>query len=103
MTRSVYFLPMPRASWADLAALPTVSEAESRTPWPCLEALSLVPETESAAFWPTPFSPEGWTEPATLSAVLLMESPACSRPDFWESGFRLEAALSVVDWRLDDC
>ena len=49
------------------------------------------------------FSPEGWAEPATLSAAPLMESPACSRPDFWESGFRLEAALSVVDWRLRSC
>ena len=103
MTRSVYFLPMPRASWADWAALPRVSEAESRTDWPCLEALSLVPETESETFWVADFSPEGWAEPATLSAAPLMESPACSRPDFWESGFRLEAALSVVDWRLRDC
>lgn len=83
--------------------MPRVSEAESRTDWPCLEAPELVPETASEAFWPTPFSPEGWAEPATLSAAPLMESPACSRPDFWESGFRLEAALSVVDWRLDVC
>jgi len=98
--RSVYFLFMPRASWADLAALPTVSEAESRTDWPCLEASLLVPETASVAFWPTPFSPEGWAEPAMLSAVDLMESPAFSVADFWESGFMAEAALSVVLWRL---
>jgi hypothetical protein len=97
----IYFLPMPRASWADWAALPTVSEAWSRTDWPCLEASLLEPETESEAFWVALFSPEGWAEPATLSAVFLIESPACSRPDFWESGFRLEAALSVVDWRLE--
>jgi hypothetical protein len=99
--RSVYFLFMPRASWADWAALPRVSEAESRTDWPCLEASLLVPETVSEAFWPTPFSPEGWTEPATLSAVFLMESPAFSVADFWESGFMAEAALSVVLWRLE--
>lgn len=77
--------------------MPRVSEAESRTDWPCLEASEFEPETESEAFWPMPFSPEGWTEPATLSAVLLMESPAFSVADFWESGFREEAALSVVD------
>lgn len=43
---------------------------------------------------------QGWTEPATLSAVFLMLSPACSVADFWLSGFRAEVALSVVDWRL---
>lgn len=59
-----------------------------------------MPETASEAFWPMPFSPEGWAEPAMLSAVFLMESPADSVADFWESGFREEAALSVVDWRL---
>lgn len=83
--------------------MPTVSEAESRTDWPCLEAFSLLPETVSEAFWVADFSPEGWAEPARLSAAPLTLSPACSRPDFWESGFRLEAALSVVDWRLRDC
>lgn len=118
--KELYFLPIPRASWADWAALPRVCEAESRTPWPCLEASLLVPETASEAFWPMPFLPavrllvcdliflrrmewvdvQGWTEPATLSAVFLMESPACSRPDFWLSGLRAEVALSVVDWRL---
>jgi hypothetical protein len=101
MMRSVYFWFMPRASWADLAALPRVSEAESRTPWPCLEASLLVPETASEAFWPTPFSPEGWAEPAMLSAVDLMESPAFSVADFWESGLMAEVALSVVLWRLE--
>ena len=38
--------------------------------------------------------------PATLSPAPLTLSEACSRVDFWLSGFKLEAALSVGSCRL---
>jgi len=60
-----------------------------------LEALP-EPETASEACWVADFSPDGWRVLPTESAAPLALSEPCSRVDFWESGFRLEAALSAV-------
>lgn len=87
---------MPRASLAELAALLSPSDAESTMLPPSLEASLEPPDTESVAFWVVDFSLSGWTVPAMLSPALLAESVTDSRVDFWLSGFKLEAALSVL-------
>ena len=45
-----------------------------------------LPERVSPAFWLVDFSLLGWSVDAMESEVPLMESPACSVVDFWESG-----------------
>ena len=43
---------------------------------------------------------DGWTEPATLSAVPVTESLAWSKPDFWLSGVTVSDTLEERSLRL---